>query len=153
MLNRATAALIAYLLAGSLVMAQNKPASDDQRIQGTWTWDPAEKQSDAEPRVILERLTIKDDKLTFHYRLGDQRSTSATQFKLDPTATPAAIDFTPTGGANAGRTYLGRYELKGDRLKICYRGPGSTRPKDFTDKAAGNAGTAFIYVKRPPVEA
>jgi uncharacterized protein (TIGR03067 family) len=140
------------LLAGSSGTAQEKPSDDAQRMQASWDWDPAEKQSDAKPQVDLERVVIKGNKITFHYRLGDQRSTSTTEFKLDPKATPGTIDFTPSEGTNAGRKYLGRYEIKGDRLRICYRGPGSTRPKDFSDKAAGNAATVFIYLKKPPAE-
>src|SRR5438128_1134567 len=45
--------------------AEDKPSRDVQRIQGTWEWDPAEKQSDAEPQVLVEKVVIMDDTLTF----------------------------------------------------------------------------------------
>jgi hypothetical protein len=40
----------------------------------------------------------------------------------------------PTEGANKGKTYLGLYDFKEGRLWFCYRGPESTRPKNFNDK-------------------
>jgi uncharacterized protein (TIGR03067 family) len=68
---------------------------------------------------------------------------------LDPKAAPKQIDFAPTEGASKGQTYLGLYEVADGRLRLCYRGPGSTRPKDFEDKSAGNAVTVFISLVRP----
>jgi hypothetical protein len=53
--------------------------------------------------------------------------------------------------ANKGRTYEGLYEVKDGKLRICYRGPDSTRPKDFEDTSAGNTRTTFISLVRPPV--
>ena len=46
-----------------------------------------------------------------------------------------------------GKTYLGLYEFKDRELRICYRGPGSSRPKDFADKAADGSSTVFIVLK------
>jgi uncharacterized protein (TIGR03067 family) len=143
---RLIAVLVVCLCWGIAGTAQDKSKDDTHRIQGTWDWDPAEAQSDAEPQVILERVVIKGNKLTFHYQLGDQRFTSTTEFKLNPQKGPKEIDFTPLEGANKGKTYLGLYEIMKGRLKICYRGPGSTRPKDFDDKVEGNNGTAFVHL-------
>jgi uncharacterized protein (TIGR03067 family) len=100
--------------------------------------------------VLLERVVIKGDTLTFHYNLDGKKFTSATKFKLDPTASPKQIDFTPTAGGNKGRTYLGLYEVKAEQLKLCYRGPESTRPKDFDDEHDPNTNgtTTFIVLKR-----
>ena len=51
--------------------------------------------------------------------------------KLDPAATPKAMDITGTDGPNKGKTLLAIYELDGDRLKICYDLSGKNRPTAF----------------------
>ena len=150
-MRRAAAALMTVLLGGLATVAQEKPSPAVQRLQGDWGWDSAEKQSDAVPRILVERVVIKGDTLTIHYIFGDQRFTSASKFTLDATATPPTMDFTPIEGTNKGKTYLCRYEIRDGKLKICYRGPGSTRPKDFSDKNAGNDGTTFLHLKKPAV--
>jgi uncharacterized protein (TIGR03067 family) len=131
-------------------IADDKPTGDARLVQGSWDWDPAVKQSDAKPQVLLEGVVVKGDTLTFHYLSAGERSTCAVTFKLNPDASPKEIDFTPTEGANKDKTYLGLYELKAGQLRICYRGPGSTRPKNFDDKSAGNDATVFIVLKPTP---
>jgi uncharacterized protein (TIGR03067 family) len=137
---------------GFVGLAQEKPKEDAQLLQGSWDWDPAAKQSDAEPVVLLERIVIKGDSLKFHYSLDGKKFVTATEYKIDPTKSPKQINFAPTDKDNAGKglTYFGLYELKDGQLKICYRGPGSTRPKSFNDKADGNNGTTFITLKPSP---
>jgi uncharacterized protein (TIGR03067 family) len=155
----------AGLLAGTTGIVLKAPSAEVQRVRPASLWDPAKRQSenrpaliteqkrsDAKPLVILEEIVFRGDKLVFHYRFGDQRWTATSVFKLDPTATPKAIDFTPMEGPNKGKTYLGRYEIDGRRLRICYRGPGSTRPNDFSDKAVGDDATVFIDVRSPPAD-
>jgi uncharacterized protein (TIGR03067 family) len=147
---------IAAMFLGMLTCCPAEPDDkekiDAARLQGKWDWDQSEPQSDAEPKSALERIVIKDDTLTFHYRHIDPRSkektsTASTVFKLNPHTSPKQIDIIPTEGGNKGKTYHGIYEFENGRLKMCYRGPGASRPKNFDDKADGNAGTFFIYVK------
>src|SRR5437899_3280675 len=104
MLIRLIAVLAVCWLSVFTGLAQDKPNDDLKRIQGTWVWDTAEKQSDARPEILLEQVIIAGNKLTFHYRLGDQRSTSACEFTLDAQAAPKKIDFIPLEGANKGKT-------------------------------------------------
>ena len=147
---RTLAVLTLCSLCGVAAVARDQPKDDSQLVQGAWDWEPAAKQSEAKPQVLLERVVIRGAKLTFHYKFDDKRFTSETEFKLDPKASPREIDFAPTEGANKGRTYLGLYKIEDGKLWICYRGPGSTRPKNFDDKSAGNDATVFIVLKRPP---
>ncbi len=148
-------AAVAVLCACSLLpgVAQVAPG-DGALLQGSWEWDPAVPPPEAIPQVLVERVVVKGDTLTFHYRLGDQRSTHVTRFTLDEKGSPKRIDFTPVGGANAGRTYFGLYDVKDGKLRLCYRGPGSTRPKDFGDKQEPNssAATAFIDLVLSPAK-
>ena len=153
MMYRLLTVLAACWITGQTGTAQDKPLEDARRIQGVWVWDRTEKQSEAQPQILIEEIIFRGDTLTFHYRFGDQRTTSKCAFSLDPKASPKQINFTPADGTNQGKTYLGIYEFKDGLLKIAYRGPGSTRPKDFTDKAAGNDSTVFIHLKPLPGDA
>ena len=76
-----------------------------------------------------------------------------TSVQAEPDRLPKEIDFTPTEGGNKGKTYRGLYEVKAGRLRFCYRGPGSSRPRDFSDQhdPKTNGGTVFIVLKLSPV--
>jgi uncharacterized protein (TIGR03067 family) len=110
---------------------EDKRPTDQQKIQGTWVpvWQPETQP----PKIVLKAVVFRGDKLTFVYEPGPglSRDSIATTYKLDPTASPNAIDFTPLEGINKGKAHLGIYELKGDGLKIWYRGPGEDRPAAF----------------------
>lgn len=144
-------ALIAICTVGLCGMAEDQP-KDVQRIQGSWDWDPNARQSDAEPVILVERVVIKGDTLTIHYKMDGVRFTTPTKFTLNAAGSPREIDFTPTDKANSnfGKNYLGLYEVKEGQLKICYRGPGSTRPKSFNDTFTGTDQTTFLVLKRAP---
>ena len=131
--------LLACLCAAGLCAvgdAEDKAKEDETAIQGTWV--TVARTKPAKPDVICEQVVFKGDKLTFHYKLDGQPFTTECKFKLDPTATPKRIDFTPTEGDNKGKPYPGIYEFKDGKLLFAYRGPMSTRPKGFDDAAAGN---------------
>ena len=128
MMLRGRAIVAAALLASACAFADDKPKDDLQRVQGKWDWDPAMKQSDAIPQILLERAVIQGNSLDFHYIFDGKRFTTSTEITLYPGTTPKRIDFTPKDGANKGKTYLGLYEINDGKLRICYRGPGSTRP-------------------------
>jgi uncharacterized protein (TIGR03067 family) len=138
------------LLCGSIGVAQDKPKDDVKLIKGSWDWDPAEKQSDAIPQT--EKIVSTEDKMTFHYNFNGKKFTTECTFKLNQDGSPKEIDFTPTEGGNKEKPYPGLYEFKAGQLKICYRGPGATRPKNFDDThdTKTNLSTVFIYLKRTP---
>ena len=141
--------VLALMLASATLAApvpKVKLQGDVLLLQGSWDWDPAVKQPLINPQIDTERVVIKDNALVIHYRHKVDTWTSETEFTLDPSADPKTIDFTPTTGANQGKTYLGRYEIKDGKLRICYRGPGSTRPTGFDDKGNGNAGTTTLHL-------
>ncbi len=143
-------AVAALSLLGFTGVAEDKPKDDSQLVQGSWDLDPAAKQFDAQ--MLLERVVIEGDTLTFHYSLRGRKSSTPTEFKLNPKASPKEIDFTPTDkdNANKGKTYFGLYEVKAGQLRICYRGPGENRPKDFNDKQAGTNGTSTMFIVCKP---
>src|SRR5438128_190693 len=120
MYNRTLSLAVACFLSSAAV-GQEKPLDDSKRVQGTWEWDADKKQSDAMPKIMIEKVIVKDDKLVFHYRFLDQRSTSECELKLDSKSSPKCMDFTPNDGANKGKAYLAIYEVDDGKFKFCYR--------------------------------
>jgi uncharacterized protein (TIGR03067 family) len=117
-------------------MGQDKPNADQKTIQGAWK---VIMQKPEAKGVALEKLIINENKMSFHYKLGERfakpNDTVETEFKLDPTTSPKQIEFSAVAGPNKGKLYLGIYEINGDKLRICYRGPGKARPKDINENA------------------
>jgi uncharacterized protein (TIGR03067 family) len=56
-------------------------------------------------------------------------SAQVATYRLANSATPKTIDIVSDGG-----TTLGIYELRGDRLVLCYGLPGDPRPTEFASK-------------------
>lgn len=56
------------------------------------------------------------------------------QFTVDPSATPAIIDYRNLSGSNAGKRQAGIFEVSGDTLMVCMAAPGDPRPADFSSK-------------------
>jgi uncharacterized protein (TIGR03067 family) len=100
-----------------------KELTDLDRMQGAW--------------VIVERrcgrhlmrnekgeATLRGSRWSFIFA-GEVRST--WDVKLDPTATPRALDFVNTG---PGTNLSAIYRFEGDKLTVCYT-QGRNRPTDF----------------------
>jgi uncharacterized protein (TIGR03067 family) len=66
------------------------------------------------------------------------------RYTLDATQQPKAIDYNITGGTSKGKTQYGIYEMDGELLRICYAGPGQSRPTDFTS-ATGAGKTVTVW--------
>lgn len=130
-----TRILTACALAVCLTARAAEPVDDKAAIQGTWELTGRGKP--AEPDVVCEKVVFKGDTLTFHYLFDGKRFTTECVFKLDAATDPKQIDFTRTEDGKKGKPYLGIYELKDGKLRLNYRGPESTRPKDFKDELAG----------------
>jgi uncharacterized protein (TIGR03067 family) len=145
--------------AGALVLAlcftakaDDKPADAQKAdrikvavaaLQGEWELTARGKP--AEPDIVCERITIKGDKLTFHDTFNGKQFPTECTFTVDPTTDPRQIDFRRSD--EKGKPYLGIYELTDGKLRFHYRGPDSTRPKDFKDASAGSAVTVTYEFK------
>jgi uncharacterized protein (TIGR03067 family) len=119
------AALVASspVLGGAALDDKDKP-SDKEKLQGTWVAVSGERQGEKLDKYQLktwEKLTFADDKWT---REGTERKEGT--YTLGPDAGPKEIDLT----ANA-ITWLGIYELKGNRLKLALKGE---RPTAFDSR-------------------
>lgn len=145
-------ATVCFLVLAAPAAAGDKPtdAQKEDRVkvavaalQGEWELTARGKP--AIPDVVCERIVFKGDKLTFHYALDGKRFTTECTFTVDPTTDPRQIDF--VAGEEKGKPYLGIYEQTDKELRFNYRGPTSTRPKDFKDASAGNDVTVTYEFK------
>jgi uncharacterized protein (TIGR03067 family) len=125
--------------------SDDRPAADDMKsVQGLW--EVTEHTPQGEPKVTYTKVVFTDDKLVMHSTLGGRTYSVECTFKLSTGDGVKRIDF----GPSKERTYPGLYEIKDGKLRICYRGPGSSRPKNFDDKLDGTAVTTFLVLKLKP---
>ena len=116
---------------------------DLSQLQGEWSMASGSRDGQALPDDMLKnsKRVCKGDETTVV--VGGQLLMKA-KFTLDPSKKPKSIDYRITGGANAGKTQLGIYELDGDTLKFCFSTPGKDRPADFATKA-GDGRTSSVW--------
>jgi uncharacterized protein (TIGR03067 family) len=69
--------------------------------------------------------------------------------KLNPSATPKALDITGTEGPNKGRSIPAIYDREGDTLRICYDLSGKSRPTAFKS-AEGTKLFLVTYQREKP---
>lgn len=124
-------ARIPCLLASAMFLFVAAPGrADDQKdIEGHWKIEKAirggnEIPADERENTVLE---FKGGKVTIHAKKQEKPA----EFTLDPKTSPKNIVIKPEG---QDKELLGIYQLKGDRLTICFNREGD-RPKQFESKA------------------
>jgi len=116
---------------------------DVAQLQGEWVMSTGGRDGNALPAEMLKnskRVCMVDETTVV---VGGQLLMKA-KFTLDPSKKPKSLDYQITGGANAGKTQLGIYELDGDTVKFCFSTPGTDRPTDFATKA-GDGHTSSVW--------
>ena len=143
-----TRAVLLLLAAGALAAA-DAPAGagkkDLERMQGDWACDAYTTEGMELPADSAQALfrTIKGDTYAvFRFKKRIGKGT----LKLDAGKKPKAIDALPDGG---DKPLLGIYEFDGDKLKLCFAGPGMGRPTAFTaDAGSGRTLTVWVREKK-----
>jgi uncharacterized protein (TIGR03067 family) len=124
-------------------------AAGRRELSGTWQATAyvlnGQKASDAD--MIKIQLVFDADGNT--KALNDGKLFLASSTKIDPTADPATIDITFTGGEGKGGTALGIYKIEGDVLTICRSAPGKARPAGFSSEP-GSGLTLMSYRREAP---
>jgi uncharacterized protein (TIGR03067 family) len=125
------------------------PRGDAAKLQGSWRVVAIEDSGVAvnEPFLQTRQYLFDGHRLIVRARgepvvgswVGDWigRTIKSPSFRLDPTASPKAIDLLLPDFS----TMRGIYDLEGDRLKICFSGPSGqaamTRPTGFSVPGSG----------------
>ena len=139
-------AMLSVLLAiGTLVVLADDPAKKDKAmLQGKWTVISVESNGKAVEMWTDATRLVEGNAYTLTTKKGE--SFKGT-FTVDPSKTPAAIDFKPDGGQYKGKTLRGIYEFHEDMLTICFAEPDKERPTEFSSKA-GSGWTLAIQKKQ-----
>jgi len=119
---------------GTLLRGGGKEGDKElKKIQGTWKFILQEMDGKERPKEELTKLTITFAGDKWSVRVEDKVVQAGTH-QLDGTKKPGQIDAVVTEGEDKGSTMLGIYELKGDKMKVCFDPKGKQRPTSFTSK-------------------
>jgi uncharacterized protein (TIGR03067 family) len=130
-----------------LVPAFAQPAADvPKELHGRWNATKAVRDGKPARDVVGHRLSITADR--FRIQSKDGKPLFAGTVRVDPTATPAAIDFEHADGALAGKSWKGIYRLAGDTLTICDNAPNLDKGRPPAFQAKAGSGDVLITFKR-----
>lgn len=121
------------VLAAGMAKAEDQPKTDAESIRGTWKVLSAKETNGFEPNLDVPEFqnsvwVFAEQEFTI--RQGDRQTRQA--YVLDPARKPREIDFgKDLAGKGEHRPFLGIYQLKGNRLAICYT-VFNVRPTDFS---------------------
>jgi uncharacterized protein (TIGR03067 family) len=114
--------------------------TDRHDIQGTWQAIYSEDRGNIASQERLSDLRFVIDEKIVATEIDGRESIS--KYRLYPTSSPKALDFT-----EAGRTKRGIYDLVGDTLRIRIAENGQRRPMAF-DSQPNSASDLFVMLKR-----
>jgi uncharacterized protein (TIGR03067 family) len=131
----------ALLAAG--VGGQEPGKTDEDKIQGTWSFVSLEKGGiDVNDDFVKEaKVTITPGKI----KIMAQGKEMQVDYKLDPSKKPKHMDITANEGGKE-QLLKGIYALDGDDLKVCFAAPGEKRPTEF--KTQGGSSEQLVVMKR-----
>ncbi len=117
-------------------------AAETKRLEGNWKLTRKEYKGNLWPGVDRGRdgIFIEDGKI-FWTHDGSEAGQQKGELTIDPSTSPKSIEVEVTRGGSIGKKLLGIYEIKGNKLTICWSEPGGAkRPTKFVTKMAVGAG-------------
>lgn len=138
--------LLVTSLAATCCLRGEDPPKDLQILQGKWAATDAELGGKKFPDDAIKTMSLAFDGAQYISRLGEKADRG--NYKIDGNTSPKSIEFTSVKGPNAGKTFVGIYELEERRLRVCLDLGGKHQPKDFetTDKPER---VSVIYEREP----
>jgi uncharacterized protein (TIGR03067 family) len=147
MMHRLLSAMCWLILGTGLGLAFAQPAEDaQQHLQGTWRATKAARDGQAADDVVGHRLSLTGNR--FQIQSEDGKPLYAGTVRVDPSATPAAIDFEHTEGALKGQAWRGIYALEGDTLTVCDNAPNLDKGRPAAFEATRGSGYVLITFTR-----
>lgn len=131
---------LVFGLSASLLLGDEAGDKDLKKIQGTWRFTSHAMGDKETPKeeVAKLKITFTGDKWSV---TQDDKVVQAGTHKLDGSKKPAQVDAKVTEGEGKDGMMLGIYELKGNKLKVCFDPSGKERPTSFTAKEGQFAAT------------
>jgi uncharacterized protein (TIGR03067 family) len=139
----------------SATTAQERMLTEEQQaLQGKWYAVADERFGKPLPPERVERIRVIIDEDTLRFiesskqdaALGVAPQDETTQFALDASQEPKAIDILVSKGPHAGKWAAGIYKLEGDVLRLCWAEPDKPRPTAFT--TAGGTAAESVVLRR-----
>ncbi len=134
--------------------AQYKSSKDDStaemaKLEGNWKLIRSESNGNLHPVGARKAgLFIEDGKI-FWTTDGKERGGQKGELTIDPSTSPKSIEVEVTRGGNIGKKLLGIYEIKGNKLTICWSEPdGEKRPRKFVTKKSVGAALLWRRTRR-----
>lgn len=92
---------------------------DTAQLEGTWQMIRAELAGEAAPALVSQKTTVTLVAGTYEVRFAGE-VVDRGSYEVSATLGIAALVLHGHDGPNAGRTIPCRFQLKGDRLRVCY---------------------------------
>jgi uncharacterized protein (TIGR03067 family) len=141
----------AHAWLASLAKGDDKDDSAEmKKLEGNWKLIRKEFKGNLWPGLEFtkEGLFIEDGKI-FWTRDGKEAGGQKGDMTLDASTNPMSVDVEITRGSFIGKKLLGIYEIKGNKLTICWSEPGGEkRPKKFVTKTALGSGVTMETYQR-----
>jgi uncharacterized protein (TIGR03067 family) len=125
-------------------------AAGRRELTGNWQATTYALDGKNAPADDMKKIQLTFDAEGNTKAFNDGKLFIASSTKIDPTANPATIDITFTGGEGKGGTALGIYKIEGDVLTICRAAPGKERPKEFSSNPDSGLTLMSYQHKRAP---
>jgi uncharacterized protein (TIGR03067 family) len=131
-MRRLSVLCVAVSLALPCVAHGDDTKKKEPSVDGTWLAASAELSGKKLPKKAIEtlKLTLKDGDYEVVAESPDRGTVTYKN-----SADPKEMDIKGVEGPNKGKTFLAIYELKDDKLTICYDLSGSSRPSEFKTRA------------------
>jgi uncharacterized protein (TIGR03067 family) len=135
-----------WLVLGSLPAWADTAEEAQKKLQGSWTAKEARRDGKPAADVVGHRLSFTGNR--FEIKSADGKLLYQGTVRLDPAATPAAIDFEHSQGALKGKVWKGIYALKGDTLTTCDNAPDLDKGRPTAFEAKAGSGYVLITFRR-----
>jgi uncharacterized protein (TIGR03067 family) len=149
--------LLGLLIAGATLPGSAAAEPDDANAQNAriqvdreryaGTWRVMSIESDGSRSDEGNRTIVVENDVDGSWRLSiDGREVSRGTSRIDPLAAPAEIDIQVTEGEAAETVFKGIYEFGENTRRLCFRGAGGWRPREFS--AAVGSGSVLVEFRR-----
>ncbi len=141
----AGAAAIGILSSGILGAEPIRKDKDSEAMQGTWTIESLTLDGNKLPPEQLKNWRRIVERSHATWKNGTETMIEL-DIKFDPSQKPMTLDSKIATGEDKGKTLLAIYELKDDKLRVCFANLGKPRPTEFSSNPG--SGQSLYTAKR-----
>lgn len=125
-------------------MSSEEKVQNALPIEGTWHPIRAEHEGQLAPDMALAKMKMTFANGKYCLRFGRDPSDEGS-YEISSAEAESILTLRGTKGVNAGRTIPAIFQLRGDRLRVCY-GMNGACPKEFN--AGLNSARYLVTYKR-----